>query len=98
MENVNNNNKLSGDNSINNKSFNDNSFNTTKIINIYPKIQSKKEKDKEREQKQRPYLADKEGKLVKGYGYIVRQYYGDLYTVINLTDLNGVYIGGNNIC
>lgn len=30
--------------------------------------------------------------MVKGYGYIVRQYSGDLYTVINLTDLNGVYI------
>lgn len=81
-----------GDNSTNNKSFNDNSFNTTNITNIYPRSQSKKERDKEREQKQRPYLADKEGKLVKGYGYIVRQYSGDLYTVINLTDLNGVYI------
>ena len=79
-----------GDN--NSKSFNENSFNTINITNIYPKVQSKKEKDKEREQKQRPYLADKEGKLVKGYGYIVRQYRGGMYTVINLTDLNGVYI------
>lgn len=71
-------------------SHNNNSFNT--ITNIYPRSQSKKERDKEREQKQRPYLADKEGKLVKGYGYIVRQYFGDMYTVINLTDLNGVYM------
>lgn len=76
-----------GDNNVNN-----NSFNTTNITNIYPKQQSKKERDKERDKKQRPYLADKEGKLVKGYGYIVRRYNDDRYTVINLTDLNGVYI------
>lgn len=88
--NNNSNNSNIGDN--NNKSFNENSFNITNITNIYPKAQSKKEKDKEREQKQRPYLADKEGKLVKGYGYIVKQYSDDLYTVINLTDLNGVYM------
>ena len=94
MENVNNNNNLMGDNNSNSNvsSHNNNSFNTNNITNIYPRSQSKKERDKEREQKQRPYLADKEGKLVKGYGYIVRQYKGGMYTVINLTDLNGVYM------
>ena len=81
-----------GDNNTIDKSFNENSFNTTNIINIYPKAQSKKEKDKEREKRQRPYLADREGKLVKGYGYIVKTYNDNFVTVINLTDLNGVYI------
>lgn len=62
------------------------------INNIYPIHQSLTEQQKERDKRQRPYLADKEGQLVKGYGYIVRKYDYENYTVINLTDLNGVYI------
>lgn len=73
---------------------NNNNFNniTNNITNIYPKHQSLAEQQKERDKRQRPYLADKEGQLVKGYGYIVRKYDSESYTVINLTDLNGVYI------
>ena len=73
---------------------NNNNFNniTNNITNIYPKHQSLAEQQKERDKRQRPYLADKEGQLVKGYGYIVRKYDSENYTVINLTDLNGVYI------
>lgn len=88
MENVNNNKNIIGDNN----NVSNSNINSNIITNIYPKIQSIKEKEKERERKQRPYLSDKEGKLVKGYGFVVRNYNDDFITVINLTDLNGVYI------
>lgn len=98
MKNNNNNNtnNINGNNnSVNftNKQNKENNIYKTNIItNIYPKHQSLAEQQKERDKRQRPYLADKEGQLVKGYGYIVRKYDSESYTVINLTDLNGVYI------
>lgn len=86
--NQNNKQSIFGDNNNSNNSFNT----TNNITNIYPKHQSLEEQQKERDKVQRPYLADKEGQLVKGYGYIVRKYNNECYTVINLTDLNGVYM------
>lgn len=86
--NQNNKQSIFGDNNNSNNSFNT----TNNITNIYPKHQSLEEQQKERDKVQRPYLADKEGQLVKGYGYIVRKYNDKCYTVINLTDLNGVYM------
>lgn len=92
----NSNNNITVGNDFNNKNTqikSGNQINKENIItNIYPKHQSLAEQQKERDKRQRPYLADKEGQLVKGYGYIVRKYDSESYTVINLTDLNGVYI------
>lgn len=102
MENINNNsinksnilgNSSTADSSFNNESYNTtNSYNKTIINNIYPIRKSEKDKKKEQDKIQRPYLHDKVGKIIKGYAYVSKEYKPGVYTIMNLTDINGKYI------
>lgn len=102
MKNLNENTNISGmlSNNISNSNINNDSsinkdVNIKKYIHnkIKPKRISKEEIEKQKKKTMRPHLKDKVGKLITCFGYVVGKYgdYSDLYTVINVIDINGRY-------
>lgn len=82
-----------------NVNINENIIGDKKIVNVtkniikQPRRLSVEEINKLKGLTQRPYLKHRLGERISCYGYVIGRYRNtDLYTVINLVDINGKYI------